>query len=1073
MKHCLVLAVHLLVVAPVMGQQGSEKPVAERVAERKARSIFTGSAPFTEAEVPALRAALVGPVLTDATFMMASPEALAAVVAQQPEELTLTVPTGDGPIELDLVRAEIYSEGFSLVTASTNAAAGHTAGVHYRGIIAGQPYTLAAISIFSDEVMGTVSNAAGNHVLGKVEGSATEHIYYAERDLIDPPTFQCLTADDEGDIPERRANGQGDAKTVRCVDLYWEVNHNIFLDKGGLTNTSNYITGLFNQHAALFDNDGISVMLSELYIWDVPSPYIDWGIFTQFLEYRDSFNGDLANLITAGGAGAALGFAGLCASNVDSSMCYSGIYSWYNTLPTYSQSVKVIAHEEGHLLGSRHTHACVWNGNNTAIDGCSSVEGTCPQLPLPPAGSGTIMSYCQNQSSVGVNFINGFGPQPAALIVDNVNAASCVNACGTAGCGIPSDVSSAPLANSATLTWSAVSGAASYTLQWSVSTTGPWQTVAGISANNYTLLGLLPGATYLFRVRTECAEGSSAYCPIRLFTIPCMFGAPCDDGIPQTEDDVIVGNCICTGTMPPGFYQQINKVVASDRAKNDLFGQSVAISGDYAVVGAPWEDHTAFGAGFASMAGSAYVFVRNGNSWTQQQKIVASDRAAGDNFGMSVAISGDFIIVGAHTEDHDAAGGNSAPDAGSAYIYRLSGNTWVQQQKIVASDRAAGDHFGISVAINGDHAIVGAYLEDEDPAGGNTANNAGSAYIFVRNGNSWTQHQKIVASDRAGSDNFGISVAISGDFAIIGADSDDAVPMGGGSGFNSGSAYIFHQSGSTWAQHQKVVAPDPSFNASFGYSVAMNGDRAIVGAPNEQQDETGENAINEAGAAYVFGLNGSTWALEQKIVASDRGLADHFGFSVAISGDHAIVGAYYENEDAAGGNLISNSGSAYLFVRSDSTWSQLQKIIAGDRADNDRFGVSVGISGDHAIAGAYQEDEDVFGNNTLNDAGSAYFFQLVSPLPTNIAEAYGGDGFTIFPNPSPGPFTAAITLDEPALVILELFDAMGRCVHRFDARPYAAGSHQITLQLEQLRNGVYQLRMTMEGKQVSRRLVKL
>ncbi len=1072
MRNCLVLAFCLLLGVGASGQQKAGKQIAAQVAERKARTTFSSFAPFTQAEAPALRAALVGAVVADATFMMASESTLSVVLAQRPEQLTLAIPTADGLIELDLVRVEIYSTGFSMVTASTDAPAVHVQGVHYRGIIAGQPLTLAAISIFPDEVMGFVSDADGNHVLGKLEGGTHEHIYYADRDLIDPPVFECSTPDDGGNYPERIPNDHGYAKTVRCVDLYWEVNHNIFLDKGGLTNTSNYITGLFNQHATLFDNDGISVLLSELYIWDVPSPYNDFGIFAQFLDYRNSFNGDLAHLITSGGAGAALGFAGLCASNLDSSMCYSGIYSWYNTVPTFSRSVMTVTHEEGHLLGSRHTHACVWNGNNTAIDGCSSVEGACPQLPLPPAGSGTIMSYCQDQSSVGVNFINGFGPQPAALIVDNVNAAPCVSACGSAGCEIPSNVSSAPLANSATVTWSTVSGAASYTLQWSVSTTGPWLTVPGITANSYTLLGLLPGATYLFNVRTECAGGSSAYCPIQLFTTPCTLGAACDDGIPQTENDLIVSNCVCTGTMPPGYFQQINKVVASDRALLDLFGQSVAISGDYAILGAPWEDHTAFGGGFASKAGSAYVFVRNGNSWIQQQKIVASDRAADDNFGISVAVSGDYAIVGAHSEDHDAAGGNSALSAGSAYIFKRSGNTWVQQQKIVASDRAAGDYFGISVAINGDHAIVGAYLEDEDWAGGNTATSAGSAYIFVRSGSIWTEQQKIVASDRGAFDYFGRSVAISGDYAIVGANNEDPVAAGGNPVANAGAAYIFYQSGSTWTQHQKVVAADPSIGASFGYSVAMSGDQAIVGAPYEEEDETGGNAIDDAGAAYIFVLSGSTWSQEQKIVANDRGAADYLGYSVAMSGDHAIVGAYSENENAAGGNTISNSGSAYIFMRSASTWSQLQKIIASDRADNDKFGVSVAISGGHAIVGAYQEDEDVFGNNTLNDAGSAYFFQLTTSLPTHIAEEYGGNGLTIFPNPSAGPFIAAITLDEPSLVIFELFDAMGRCVHRFDGRRYAAGSHQMTLQADHLRKGVYQFRMTIEEKQVSRRLVK-
>ena len=976
MRNYLVLAACVMLLPDVSGQTRSERQVASRVDERKALSTFTRVAPFTRLEAPTLRNAPVGVVVREAAFMATSGTTLAGVLAHPPEQITLEIPTADGTIELDLVRAEVYAPGFAVVTASTDAPVAHPQGAHYRGIIAGQPSTLAAISIFPDEVMGFVSDAAGNHVLGKLEGSTDEHIFYADRDLIDPPVYECHTMD-EGDVrPPRVPMDQDHARTVRCVELYWEVNHDIFLDKGGLTNTTNYITGLFNQHATLFDNDGISMLLSELFIWDVPSPYTGNGVLLgQFQEYRDSFNGDLAHLLGySGPAGWAAGYAGLCAGELDSSMCYSVVHASYNTVPVYSWSVLVVTHEEGHLLGSRHTQACVWNGNNTAIDGCGPYEGSCSGAPIPSNG-GTIMSYC-HQNEVGINFSNGFGPQPAALIVDNVNAAACVNACGSSGCESPSNAWSNSLTNSATVTWSAVSGAASYTLQWSVSTTGPWLTVTGLSVNSYTLLGLLPGATYLFRVRSECIGGSSAYCPIELFTTPCTPGAACDDGIPQTENDHIVGDCSCTGTLIPGYYQQIDKVVASDRAPNDLFGQSIAISGDYAIVGAPMEDHNATGGGFASMAGSAYVFVRNGNSWTQQQKIVASDRAAGDNFGMSVSISGDFAIVGAHAEDDDAAGGNSAPDAGSAYIFKRSGNTWTQAQKIVASDRAAADFFGISVAINGDHAIVGAYQEDQDLAGGNTLSSAGSAYIFVRNGSIWTEEQKIVASDRGFADYFGRSVGISGDFAIVGANNEDPIGTGGTSVGNAGSAYIFHRSGSTWTQHQKVVAADPSFGANFGLSVAMSGDQAIVGSPNAEEDETGGNAIDDAGAAYILVLNGSTWSQQQKIVASDRGFSDYFGYSVAVSGDRIIVGAYLENADAAGGNALGDPGSAYLFQRSAGTWSELQKIVANDRADSDKFGVSVAISGRHAMVGAFQEDEDEFGTNTLNDAGSAYFFQI-------------------------------------------------------------------------------------------------
>ena len=189
-------------------------------------------------------------------------------------------------------------------------------------------------------------------------------------------------------------------------------------------------------------------------------------------------------------------------------------------------------------------------------------------------------------------------------------------------------------------------------------------------------------------------------------------------------------------------------------------------------MGAYLEDEDASGANTQSSAGSAYIFERDGlGNWTQAQKLTASDRATGDRFGYSVSISGDYAIVGAIGEDHDASGANTQSDAGSAYIFERDGlGNWTQAQKLVASDRAADDRFGNSVAISGDYAIVGANWEDEDASGANTQTDAGSAYIFERDGSgNWTQAQKLTASDRAAGDWFGYSVSISGDYAIVGA----------------------------------------------------------------------------------------------------------------------------------------------------------------------------------------------------------------------------------------------------------------------------------------------------------------
>lgn len=407
------------------------------------------------------------------------------------------------------------------------------------------------------------------------------------------------------------------------------------------------------------------------------------------------------------------------------------------------------------------------------------------------------------------------------------------------------------------------------------------------------------------------------------------------------------------------------KLTASDRDANDNFGTSVSISGDYAIVGSPYDDHNASGGATASNAGSAYIFVRNGNHWTQQQKIVASDRAIADYFGSSVAISGNYVVVGAPSEDQDQNGANTATDAGSAYVFVRSGTIWSEQQKIDASDRATGDQFGNSVAIDGDYLVVSAYLEDEDVTGSNTLSEAGSAYIFARSGTTWSQQAKLVASDRTSGDNFGNSVAISGDYVIVGAPFQDSSATGLTALLNAGAAYIFNRSGNVWTQQQKIVSSDRALSDEFGFSVGISGDYAVMGAPFDD---------GESGSAYVFFRSGSTWSEEQKILSTDRSGGDRSGYAVSISGNHTLLGAPREDEDAFGGTSMGSAGSAYAFDRSGTSWSQQEKITVLDKAGGDQFGYSVAVSGDYAIVGAPYDDEDSSGGNSALSAGSAYIF---------------------------------------------------------------------------------------------------
>ena len=389
-------------------------------------------------------------------------------------------------------------------------------------------------------------------------------------------------------------------------------------------------------------------------------------------------------------------------------------------------------------------------------------------------------------------------------------------------------------------------------------------------------------------------------------------------------------------TIDPTF-SSLQKIEAGDGVAGDQFGGSVAISGNTAIIGANANAGAVAGTGFAS------VYVRNGSSWTLQQKLTASDGAVEDAFGSAVAIAGDTVVIGAFS---DAIGTNQSQ--GSAYVFVRSGTTWTQQQKLTASDGASFDIFGRSVAIAGESVVVGAASSNVD-----TNVDQGAAYVFVRSGATWTEQRKLTAADGSASDFFGDSVAIAGDTVIVGATEDN-----GGANTQQGSAYVFVRSGDTWSQEQKLTAGDGTAFDYFGFSVAVSGNTAVVGT----LQDIGTNF--QQGSAYVFVRSGSTWTQQQKLLADDGAAGDSFGNSVTVLGDTVMLGAA---GDTNGAN--ARQGSAYIFTRSGTTWTQQQKLTATDGGAEDSFGASVAITTDAAIIGSLG---DTIGANTFQ--GSAYVF---------------------------------------------------------------------------------------------------
>jgi hypothetical protein len=428
---------------------------------------------------------------------------------------------------------------------------------------------------------------------------------------------------------------------------------------------------------------------------------------------------------------------------------------------------------------------------------------------------------------------------------------------------------------------------------------------------------------------------------------------------PQFKISIVVDDtdALYPLAIDPLVTSQVAKLTASDGAAGDRFGRSVAISGDTVVVGSYLDDDK------ESESGSAYVFERNqgeADNWGEVKKLTASDGVAGDYFGYSVAISGDTVVVGSYGNDDKGA------NSGSVYVFERNqggAGNWGEVKKLTTSDGVVGDYFGYSVTISGDTVVVGSYLDDDK------GSESGSAYLFERNqggAGNWGEVKKLTASDGTGYDYFSSSVAISGDTVVVGAFNHKV-----GANAGQGAAYVFerNQGGAdNWGEMAKLTASDGTPHDEFGFSVAISGDTIVVGAYGN--DDKGATS----GSAYVFECNqggAGNWGEAKKLTASDGAVLDWFGFSVAISGDALVVGAHYVDDKGR------DSGSAYVFERNQGgadNWGEVSKLTASDGAAGDYFGYFVAISRGTAIIGAYRDNDKGY------EAGSAYVYRLTFEL---------------------------------------------------------------------------------------------
>lgn len=365
-------------------------------------------------------------------------------------------------------------------------------------------------------------------------------------------------------------------------------------------------------------------------------------------------------------------------------------------------------------------------------------------------------------------------------------------------------------------------------------------------------------------------------------------------------------------------WEETTKILPPDDSQNKWFG-SISVYNDYALIGSYVDDTNGY------ESGAAYIYKIDGNSWIQEAKLLPSDGESYDYFGRSVSLYGDYALIGAYGKDNHV---------GAAYIFKRDGNTWDEEKKLLPSDLENANDFGVDVCLNGDYAVIGAYNYDFM---GPEYEDSGAVYIFKRAGDSWIEETKIPDPKNDINSWFGLEVFIDGDYAMVGAPGY----------LQNGSVFVFKRSGTNWIEHQLLVPSNPSDRNNrdnFGGSICIDGNFAVIGASDGL----------DQGSAYIFKLENDVWTQQTKITASDGNSDDDFGGAISIYEDTLIIGSSVEN---------NNTGSVYFYLLDEDNWGEETKIIASDGQMGNYFGSSVFVNDKYAF----------IKSSTNNTSNSVYY----------------------------------------------------------------------------------------------------
>ncbi|WP_246008661.1 M12 family metallo-peptidase [Chryseobacterium lactis] len=530
------------------------KPVAEKISEYHNTKVTFKSYDLFEINNSADKLAEYKKAATDITVISLKSAELKKLVSEKPEFIEITFPYAGGQsITVEMYKNQIFTNDFKVVTEKGNTVQ-YTPGVYYQGIIKGDNTSIVAFSFFDNDIVG-VSSALGmgNIVVGKVKNS-DDFVSYSDAKLTGSNPFVCGT-DDLKEVSSQKIafnpDHVNDKKTDNCVRIFYEAGYGPYTQNGSdTTTTTNWVTAMHNNVSTLYANDNIKVALSGVFVWTTTDPYSGSpsAILNQYKTTRTTFNGDLAQLLRNPATTSIAYVNGVC---TNSRYSYCGVNFTYQNVPTYSWNIEAMTHELGHNLGSPHTHACFWNGNNTAIDGCGPASGNnegC-NAALPPAGGGTIMSYCHLVSSVGINFANGFGVQPGAQIRNTIDSKGCLGTNCTTSC--PLSVTNLNIANITQTSANAAFTDATST-SWKHRLTrmdGTVVSTGNVNTQAINFTNLQPATYYKLNVGSDCS-GPNAYQISKMFLTD---GAWCD-GVQFTDTGGPTGKYADNEDLVKTFY---------------------------------------------------------------------------------------------------------------------------------------------------------------------------------------------------------------------------------------------------------------------------------------------------------------------------------------------------------------------------------------------------------------------------------------------------------------------------------------------------------------------------------------